>query len=289
MKILKIGTNAAKNIINSGTQIKSNLVKPKDLRMNILKASPDDAWDAASNLTLDGFVDDAYKLIKSASIFDNKTLPKLSFSMLPPHYKAMYMINNNEILVNSDLGRITKPKMFEVLAHELRHSEQIFNGLRLDKHYPENLDKIAEFAAKADKMTYSELTRKNTPETITRLFKEGKISENLYNLAMEGCEIYDKHPELYDKFTLDAFKKISQNKYLQWENIQNQIIDTVGMIPSDSKAGIYFEKIFNSAMEENKVNLGYFFKPHERDAYMSGVRATSEFKKLIREYFKNNF
>lgn len=289
MKIFKIGTNVAKNVVNSAAQAKSNLIKPRDLRTNILKASPDAAWDAASNLTLDGFADDAYKLIKSASMFDSKTLPKLSFNILPSQYKAMYMINSNEIVVNSNLGRITKSKMFEVLAHEFRHAEQIFNGLRLDKHYSENLKKISEFASRADKINYQTLTTKMSPESITELYNKGKIDNNLYNLALEGCEIYDKHPESYAKYTADAFKKMTQNKYLQWGNIQNEVIDTTGMLPSDSKAGIYFQKIFDSAMKENKVNLGYFFKPHERDAYSSGLRAVRQYNKLLREYFKNNF
>ena len=271
--------------MSSNIQTKVDLVKPKDLRLSIMGVSPDYVFEAASNLTVDGFLIDAYKLLQASSIFDKNVLPKLSQYELPPFYRAIYMTKNNEIVVNSNIRTRSKPKLLEILAHEFRHAEQIFNGLRLDKYKEENLIQLAKFASKGDKIDYHNIVTKMSPDSIKKLYEDKKIDDKLFNLAIEGCELFDRYPEKYSSYERSIFEKITQQRMDFWQNIQNTIIKHNGELPAGSKAGKYFKKLFDSAMQENKVGLTYFFKPHERDAYLSGIRAKKQYKSILSQNY----
>ena len=83
---------------------------------------------------------------------------------------------------------------------------------------------------------------------------------------------------------------ISLDEKLQfWGNIQKDIIDTYGTLPLASKTGKKFQKIFDALLKVPKLNLGYFFKPHEKDAYSVSRKAGRKFKSLLKQYIRTNF
>lgn len=285
MKIIKIANNL--NNININRNSKINPVTnplPRDLSAIL----PEEIGYLNRIADFKKFVNEAYKLIKTISPFKDDICPKISVIPMPPYYKAMYFPKNNTISVNGDVGTITKVNMFEVLSHEFRHSEQVYNALRLDKNKEKNLKTLVDFISRTDEVAYHDIVTKMLPESISELHKSGLIDDNFHELALEGSRIFDNQREIYEKYESQVFNQMKKEKLNFWSLLQNNIIADAGLLKADSKTGKKYQKIFDSAMKENKVGLSYFFKPHERDAYSAGFKAAKTYKSLLREHLLNN-
>ena len=285
MKIVKITNNFNKTNINKNTKINS-VTNP--LSRDLSAILPEEIGYLNKIGNFNTFVNEAYKLIKSISPFKEDICPKISIIPMPPYYKAMYFPKNNTISVNGAVGTITKVKMFEVLSHEFKHSEQIYNALRLDKNKEKNLKSLVDFISRADEVAYHDIVTKMSPESINELYKSGLIDDNFHELALEGCRVFDNQRDVYGKYESKVFDEMKNKKLNFWTLLQNNIIADAGLLKADSKTGKKYQKIFDSAMKENKVGLSYFFKPHERDAYSAGFKAAKTYKSLLREHILNN-
>ena len=157
MKIIKIANNL--NNVNINRNSKINPVTnplPRDLSAIL----PEEIGYLNRIADFKKFVNEAYKLIKTISPFKDDICPKISVIPMPPYYKAMYFPKNNTISVNGDVGTITKVNMFEVLSHEFRHSEQVYNALRLDKNKEKNLKTLVDFISRTDEVAYHDIVTK---------------------------------------------------------------------------------------------------------------------------------
>ena len=285
MKIIKITNNL--NNINIDRHNKINAVT-KPLLHDLSAMSPEEIGNLNRIGNFNKFVNEAYKLIKSISPFKDDICPKISIIPMPPYYKAIYFPKNNTISVNGAVGKITKVKMFEVLSHEFKHSEQIYNALRLDKNKEKNLKSLVNFISRTDEVAYHDIVTKMSSESINELYKTGLIDDNFYKNALEGCRVFDNEREIFEKYESQVFNQMKNEKLNFWSLLQNNIIADAGLLKADSKAGKKCQKIFDSAMKENKVGISYFFKPHERDAYSAGFKAAKKYKSLLKEYYLHN-
>lgn len=288
MNIGKIAANT-QNILKTGKGFNSANYNSKTLLKNISEISPQEIGELNYSHNFTEFVNKSYDLIKKCFGIKDDICPKISVSILPPQYKGAYSYKDHNIYINAVIPKIKTVKMFKIISHEFRHVEQLFNGLRIDKNSKKNLEGLAKCTANADTLLIRELATKRSAESIKDVFKNSTTSEKLQALTLEGCRLYDESPELYDKFEKQIFSKLLDEKLQFWGNIQKDIIDTYGTLPLASKTGKKFQKIFDALLKVPKLNLGYFFRPHEKDAYSVSRKAGRKFKSLLKQYIRTNF
>ena len=111
-----------------------------------------------------------------------------------------YKLNDNGIYINNtQLKNKCKPSLFNFIRHEIKHVEQIYNGLRVEKFTEESLDLITGVTNKSNIENLKILALSNKKEDILKLYIYGtSLSPKLEKTYFKEYEKTDEK-----KFSVD--------------------------------------------------------------------------------------
>ena len=204
--------------------------------------------------------------------FSERIRPACYLIDLDKSIAAMYKLNDNGIYINNtQLNNKSKSSLFNFIRHEIKHVEQIYNGLRVEKFTEESLDLITGVTNKSNIENLKVLALSNKKEDILKLLESGVLRKEQYDVLIRIKELNEISPEKLDGYLEELYDADYPIIRKGWEDIQKMVIEDLGMIKDGTYEAKDAKQIFRSSLNPKNVNsIGYITSPHEIDAYGAG-------------------
>lgn len=226
------------------------------------------------------FLEASYSLIRKTLGFSEEIAPPVTLEKLDKNLCAVYMPNSNMIYFNSEYQNLAKPELFSYLRHELRHTEQCYNGMRTKGFMDKAVDMLADNTERVNLNNFRNFIKENSVDNLIELSKNNEIDDEFMALALKAKQSMGKGENNYKMFEEELYDAEYPIIKHVWKELQTKIINSLGIIPEGAKKAKESERLFLSMMKQPECgSVQYYFSEHEADAF--GVQGLTYIKYLL--------
>jgi len=230
------------------------------------------------------FVAASYNQIMNTLKYSERIRPQGIFTALDKNIMALYLPSENRIYFSSEVLKLSKPKMYNVVRHEIKHTEQIYDGLRTQGFSETALNLVSENSAKTNIEIFKDTVLNSTEGDFAKQLKNAEITQEQYDLFIKTKHLSQTNPDGFEEFLRELYKADLPNITKDWANVQKMIIEDLGMIKAGTPDAKTSEELFRSMLNPMDLNsINYYISPHELDAY--GAGSVAYFKYLFSRLF----
>ena len=230
------------------------------------------------------FIAASYNQIMNTLKYSERIRPQGIFTALDKNIMALYLPSENRIYFSSEVLKLSKPKMYNVVRHEIKHTEQIYDGLRTQGFSETALNLVSENSAKTNIEIFKDTVLNSTESDFAKQLKNAEITQEQYDLFIKTKHLSQTNPDGFEEFLRELYKADLPNITKDWANVQKMIIEDLGMIKAGTPEAKTSEELFRSMLNPKDLNsINYYISPHELDAY--GAGSVAYFKYLFSRLF----
>lgn len=224
------------------------------------------------------FIVASYNQIMNTLRYSERIRPQGVFTTLDKKIMALYLPSENRIYFSNEVLKLSKPKMYNVVRHEIKHTEQIYDGLRTQGFSETALNLVSENSAKINIEVFKDTVLNSTESAFAKQLKNAEITQEQYDLFINTKHLSQTNPEGFEEFLSELHKADLPNITREWANVQKMIIEDLGMIKAGTPEAKTSEKLFKSILNpKNFGSMSYYTAPHELDAHGAGSVAYSKY------------
>jgi len=217
------------------------------------------------------FIGASYNQIMNTLKYSDRIRPQGVFTTLDKKIMALYLPAENRIYFSNEVLKLSKPKMYNVVRHEIKHAEQIYDGLRTQGFSETALNLVSENTAKTYIEIFKDTVLNSTESDFAKRLKNSEITQEQHDLYIKTKQMSKTNPKEFEEFLSELYKADLPNITEDWANVQKMIIEDLGMIKAGTPEAKTSEDLFKSILNpKNSNSISYYTSPHELDAFGAG-------------------